>query len=184
MRQWAPFGFQVFHDLLAGPEDDQGSGVSACLQIVVRRVKVCGIALKPDVAQDKKGPRVNPDRYRNGYRTVERGVGRQVLDCPAIDRHRDYAAIARVFIKRGNQPVAIVAGLDDKPQLPGNRKFCFVQEKRAVFERLCKILVRAVCIERDAIADWIDDLDRSLFFAEQRYSEELEGMSLAEKAGT
>jgi hypothetical protein len=170
------FGLQVDDDLLACFQDEGGIGPRTGHQSIVGRIAPLCVAGKGDVTKGEGRAGLDGDCHRNGAAVVEFGVGRQGIEILAGDRHIHNAAITRLLIKRREDAVAVVAGLDDKAEIAGHRLALVLFQARGVLDRVLEVVIIRSGIERQRVVHGIDDGGgRLLIVLEEFHAENFEG---------
>ncbi len=148
---------QILDDLVAGPNDGKRACVSARNQTVVGRGASSHIAFQANGAEFEEGAlrHINDDGNRTGG--VEGRNRRDGIDILAGNGDIDEAAIARILIECGNQPVAIVLGADQQTQIARRRLVRLRHQKRTVFQAVAQLAVSTRRVEGHGKFDGIEN---------------------------
>ena len=143
---------------------------------------VCGIAAELDLPDLENGAGSNVDGNGDRPGPVECRIGRQVVDILAVDGDRHQAAITGLFIQSGDQPLTVVARLDDHAEIAGHRLLLVADETGTVFQRFFQVGIGGIGFEVDLVAHRIGHLFAFVFFlTENGDAEKLEGVSVADQ---
>jgi len=175
------FVAQIGDDLVARLEDEQRTGIAARRQAVGGGIAPGSVAGQGHAAEGEDRARLDAhiDRHRTAARKV-RGR-RQLVEIDAVDGDGDDTAIAGFFVEQGDQPVAVVARLDDDAKIARDGLVLVLNQMRGLFQRLLQILVRPRRLQRHGIGHGIDDVDRLLFLTPQGDAEQLERIGVADQ---